>query len=127
MGGRSCARSSTSGSRATSYAGALVDTGALHNRFGRWTAEVLGLDLNEGEPSRLAVGVVVVEAVTVPVQLEVGEWTWSAPVSFCEPWPFGFLLLGQEGFLRFFRVLLVVAEHCLELELELDTGQPLPR
>jgi hypothetical protein len=103
--------------------GALVDTGALHNRFARWTAEFLGLDLDEGEHSRFAVGGVVVEAVTVPVQIALGEWTWSAPVSFCEPWPFGFQLLGQEGFLRFFRVLFVAAEHRLELDFEMGNAR----
>ncbi len=104
--------------------GALVDTGTLHNRFAGWTAQVLGVGLDDGERTRLALGGVVAEAVTVPVQMTLGEWTWSAPVSFCEPWPFGFQLLGQEGFLRFFRVLLVASEH--RLEIEPDSGQPPP-
>lgn len=105
--------------------GALIDTGALHNRFAGWTAETLGLDLNEAEASRFAVGGLVTTALTVPVQLDLGEWTWLAPVSFCDPWPFRFQLLGQDGFLRFFRVLLIASEH--RMELEFHTGPPEPR
>lgn len=36
--------------------GCLVDTGALHNRFGRWVGEALGVDLDAGEATRLALG-----------------------------------------------------------------------
>lgn len=104
--------------------GCLVDTGALHNRFGRWVAEALGVDLGAGERGRLALGGVVAEAVTVPMPLVLGEWTWLAPVSFCEPWPFDFQVLGQEGFLRFFRVLFVASEH--RLDVDLDLGLPAP-
>ncbi len=98
--------------------GCLVDTGALHNRFGRWVGEVLGVDLDAGDRGRAALGGVVTETVTVPMPLTLGDWTWSAPVSFCEPWPFDFQILGQEGFLRFFRVLLVASEHRMDVDLD---------
>jgi hypothetical protein len=39
-------------------------------------------------------------------------------VSFCDPWPFAFNLLGQEGFLRFFRLVLCGAEGWLDIEAE---------
>lgn len=103
--------------------GCLVDTGALHNRFGRWVAEVLGVDLDAGERARIALGGVITDAVTVPIPLALGDWAWSAPVSFCEPWPFDFQILGQEGFLRFFQVLLVASEH--RMDVHLDLGPPL--
>jgi hypothetical protein len=94
----------------------LLDTGAVHNRFGSWVAQVLGIESEEGQRQRLAVGGVVVDAVTVPLRLSVGEFTWQAPVSFCDPWPFGFNLLGQEGFFRFFRVTLAAARYTVEIE-----------
>lgn len=100
----------------------LFDTGALHNRFGSWVAEVVGIDLSEGEPGRLAVAGLVVDAVTVPHVLSVDGFAWQAPVSFCDPWPFGFNLLGQEGFFRFFRVTFAAATYTLELEP--DPGDP---
>ena len=34
----------------------LLDTGALHNRFGAWVAEAAGIDLAEAEEERLTVG-----------------------------------------------------------------------
>jgi hypothetical protein len=43
---------------------------------------------------------------------------YDAPVTFCEPWPFAFNLLGQEGFLRFFRVTICAAEAWLEIDPE---------
>lgn len=43
---------------------------------------------------------------------------YDAPVTFCDPWPFAFNLLGQEGFLRFFRLTICAAEFWLELEPE---------
>lgn len=97
---------------------ALADTGSLHNRFGRWIADAIGLDLALGVPSRLAVAGVIAAAITLPVELELGDWTWTAPVSFCEPWPFGFQLLGQEGFFRFHRVLVVTTEDRLEVDFD---------
>jgi hypothetical protein len=43
---------------------------------------------------------------------------YDAPVTFCDPWPFAFNVLGQEGFLRFFRVTVCAAESSLEIERE---------
>lgn len=50
--------------------------------------------------------------------LSFGESRIDAPVWFCEPWPFAFHLLGQEGFLRYFRVTICAAEGWLECEPE---------
>lgn len=100
----------------------LLDTGTLHNRFGRWVAEVLGIDLRDGERGRLAVAGLVIDTVTVPQPLSVEGLAWQAPVSFCDPWPFGFNLLGQEGFFRFFRVTFAAATYSLALEP--DPGDP---
>lgn len=52
---------------------------------------------------------------TLTVGLRLGSHAWEAPVSFCEPWPWDFQLLGQEGFLRFFRVTIEAAAGRLEV------------
>ena len=94
---------------------ALVDTGTLHNRFGWWVADALGIDLTQDDIETIGVGGQRVEARTVVLPLRVGDFMWEAPVSFCKPWPFAFQLVGQEGFLRWFRVTLDAADRSLEL------------
>ena len=50
--------------------------------------------------------------------LTIAGHRYDAPVAFCDPWPFPFSLLGQEGFLRYFRVTPCAAEYWLEVEPE---------
>lgn len=92
----------------------LADTGSLHNRFGMWLAELAGVDLTGGDEVELGVGGGVTHGVTVTTRLQLGEVAWEAPVTFCDPWPFGFGLLGQEGFFRWFDVRVRAAERWLE-------------
>lgn len=96
----------------------LIDTGSTANRFGLWLADVNGIDLAEAPQTQVALGGIVVTAHHARCHLTVGDVRFDAPVSFCEPWPFSFNLLGQEGFLRYFRLTLSVAEDWLELETE---------
>jgi len=103
------------GPRQTVTALGLLDTGSVHNRFARWVADFVGLDLAGIEPERIAVGGVVTEARTVTCSLQVGEFAWEAPVAFCDPWPFDFQMLGQLGFLRWFRVVIDAAEETLDV------------
>lgn len=93
----------------------LIDTGALHNRFGAWVAQAAGIPLDDAEEQRVAVGGFVTTARLAPVQLTVAEVTWEAPVWFCDPWPLSFHLLGQEGFFRWFDVRIRAARHTLEI------------
>lgn len=102
----------------TTYQQCLIDTGALHNRFARWLAEAVGLDLTDGRTSRIALGGTLTDGVTVPVRLAIGDAAWQAPVTFCDPWPAPFQLLGQEGFLRFFRVTIRAASYTLDCDPE---------
>jgi len=96
----------------------LVDTGATHNRFGAWIAEATGIDLTDAPETDLAVGGVLTRARHARADLTIAGARYDAPVTFCEPWPFAFNLLGQEGFLRFFRLEMCAAESWLEIELE---------
>ena len=48
-------------------------------------------------------------------ELRLGDVTWEAPVAFCDPWPFDFQVLGQLGFLRWFRVVIDAADETFEV------------
>ncbi len=96
----------------------LVDTGGTANRFGMWLAEVTGIDLSDAPTSTVVVGGLTTTARHARAILTVGGTRYDAPVTFCDPWPFAFNLLGQEGFLRFFRLTVCAAESWLELEPE---------
>lgn len=95
---------------------ALVDTGALVNRFGRWIADEIGLDLSGLPVERIGLGGYALESVTTTVALTVGDFTWEAPVGFCDPWPFAYQVVGQEGFFRWFIVTVDAAEQTLTIE-----------
>jgi hypothetical protein len=96
----------------------LVDTGATTNRFGMWLAEETGIDLRGAPQSTIAIAGMTATAREARADLTVAGVRYNAPVTFCDPWPFAFNLLGQEGFLRFFRLVLCASEEWLELEPE---------
>jgi hypothetical protein len=96
----------------------LVDTGATTNRFGGWLAEATGIDLARAPKEEIIVGGVRSTATSARAGLTIAGIRYEAPVTFCDPWPFAFNLLGQEGFLRFFRLTMCAAEFWLELEPE---------
>jgi len=93
----------------------LVDTGALRNRFGQWIADIADLDLRSCEVETFALGGHLTTGRTVDVDLRLGDYHWRAPVSFCDPWPWDFQLLGQEGFLRYFDVCVSAAALRLDV------------
>jgi hypothetical protein len=97
----------------------LVDTGTIANRFAPWLAGVAGIDLAGAPRERIALGGIVTTAFHARAELTVAEVRFQAPVTFCDPWPYKFNLLGQEGFLRFFRVTISAAEMWLDVEPEL--------
>lgn len=96
----------------------LVDTGSTTNRFGAWLAEAVGIDLASAPEDTIVVGGVTAAARHARATLTIADTRYEAPVTFCDPWPFAFNLLGQEGFLRFFRVTLCAREFWLEVEPE---------
>jgi hypothetical protein len=100
----------------------LVDTGSTANRFGAWLAEATGVDLTGAPETTLHVGGLTTIARHARADLTIAGVRYDAPVSFCDPWPLAFNLLGQEGFLRFFRLTLCGAEGWLEIEPEPALG-----
>jgi hypothetical protein len=96
----------------------LVDTGTVANRFGAWLAAAAGVGLDDAPEERIAVGGVSTLARHARADLTIAGRRYEAPVTFCEPWPFAFNLLGQEGFLRYFRVTICAKEFWLDVEPE---------
>jgi len=96
----------------------LVDTGALHNRFGAWVAEAAGIELVDTSTETIAVGGFRTEARSARVRLGIGDFAWEANVFFCDPWPLAFHILGQEGFFRWFEVKIRAARYTIDLDLE---------
>jgi hypothetical protein len=93
----------------------LVDTGSIHNLFATWVGEAAGVDLANAEVGRIAVAGSIVVARTVTCTMRIGDFTWDAPVSFCDPWPFDFHIAGQLGFLRWFRIVLDAVDETFEV------------
>ena len=93
----------------------LADSGSLHNRMPSYLAEEAGIEL-EGVPEQIALAGAHLESWMVDaVPLEAGGVAWTAPVSFCAPWPEDFpLILGQEGFFRHFVVTIRAADYLIE-------------
>lgn len=96
----------------------LLDTGSTANRFAAWLADVAGIDLVGSPTETVVVGGVRTTATHARAELSVAGVRYEAPVTFCEPWPFAFNLLGQEGFLRFFRVTICAKSFWLDVEPE---------
>ncbi len=104
----------------------LLDTGALGNRYGVQVAALAGVDLDEPlAEADIAVGGIQTSGRCVRVDLTVAGHRYDAPVWFCDPWPLGFGVLGQEGFFRFFRVTICAAEGWVECVPEPDEERTL--
>jgi len=98
--------------------GSLVDTGAVRTRFSRELAEVAGIQPDDSQTEDFAVGGQRIRGaparVTLRLESDTAAHSWDAAIWFCEPWPFGFQLLGLDGFLRHFRVTISAYEEWLE-------------
>ena len=66
----------------------------------------------------LALGGITASALHARAELTIAGLRYEAPVTFCDPWPFAFNLLGHEGCLRFFRVTICAKELWLDVEPE---------
>lgn len=88
----------------------LVDSGALAIRLSAPLARTEGIRLPSEPTSRDVIAGDVRShsyEMRLPLTIELdGEpVTWIAPVTFCDPWPHPFGLLGQRGFFDAFDVL----------------------
>ncbi|MCA1708203.1 MAG: hypothetical protein LC808_34970, partial [Actinobacteria bacterium] len=67
------------------------------------------------DEQRATIGGFVTNARQAPLGMTLGDFTWEAPVWFCDPWPLAFHLLGQEGFFRWFNVQLRAAVYEIDI------------
>ena len=104
----------------------LPDSGAMATRFSADLAEIAGIDLGDAPVEKIAVAGHIVSARSTRVTLSLREpagarrHDWDAAVSFCDPWPFDFQLLGLEGFFRHVRV--TIAGYAGWVECEPEDG-----
>ena len=103
----------------------LLDSGATANRMSAELAELAGVSLDSPlSVDEIAVAGLRTTGRCVRVDLTVAARRFDAPVWFCDPWPFGFGLLGQEGFFRFFRVTFRAARNFVECVPEQQARAP---
>lgn len=82
----------------------LVDSGAVNTLLPSWIADEAGVDMEGATRRQLAVGGAGTTAAFVTIPLSAANYTWEAEVGFCDPWPYGWGLLGQASFFRYFTV-----------------------
>jgi len=98
----------------------LIDTGATDIRMGIEIAQAAGLELTD----ELLTTILVAghrltgrgETVELQVETDDGFHRWAPTVYFCDPWPFGFGLLGLGG-MQPFRITVCPYEEWSELAL----------
>ena len=94
----------------------LVDSGSVANRLPAGLATLAGISLEDAlDEDRIAVAGLATAGRLLRADVTVSGETLELPVWFCEPWPWSFGLLGQEGFFRFFRVTFCAAEGWLDV------------
>jgi hypothetical protein len=100
----------------------LLDTGALRTRMSAEIAPLAGIELTGDFAEEFYVGGVktagALARVTLTVTSDTDEFSWDAPVWFCDPWPHPFGLAGLEGFLHHFVVTINAYNRYLEVEPE---------
>ncbi|HEY3894484.1 MAG TPA: hypothetical protein VGL88_03855 [Pseudonocardiaceae bacterium] len=94
----------------------LVDSGAMNTLLPSWIADLAGIDCADAPAKTLGVAGAGTKALMVPTLLTVGDHRWEAEVGFCDPWPYGWGLLGQLSFFRYFVVTFRAADFELEIE-----------
>ncbi len=98
----------------------LLDSGALRTRISAEFATLAGVELSDEVTEHFYIGGIRTEGrlarVTLTVADGTDEFSWDAPVWFCDPWPQPFGLAGLEGFLHQFLVTINAYEGYLEIE-----------
>ncbi len=98
----------------------LLDTGALRTRISAELAPLAGIELAHDMTEEFYVGGLKTAGTLARVSLTVtdgtDEFSWEAPVWFCDPWPHPFGLAGLEGFLHYFVVTIRACDGYLDIE-----------
>ena len=100
----------------------LLDTGALRTRMSAEIAPLAGIELTDDLAEEFHIAGVKTAGrlarVTLTTTDGADEFSWDAPVWFCDPWPHPFGLAGLEGFLHHFLVTINAYGGYLEIEPE---------
>lgn len=98
----------------------LLDTGALRTRMSMEFAPLAGIELSDALTEEFFIAGLKTVGALARVNLTVGdgadEFSWDAPVWFCDPWPHPFGLAGLEGFLYHFLVTICAYDGYLQIE-----------
>ena len=102
----------------------LVDSGSVANRLPATLATLAGLSLDDAlDEDRIAIAGLTTTGWLLRAGVTVSGETLDLPIWFCDPWPWSFGLLGQEGFFRHFRVTFCAAEGWLEVVRESEPNR----
>jgi len=100
--------------------GCLLDTGALRTRMSAEFAPLAGIEMAGAVTEECFIRGAKTTAALAHVQLSVSdghaEFSWDAPVWFCDPWPHPFGLAGLEGFLHHFIVTIHAYDGYTDIE-----------
>ena len=100
--------------------GCLLDTGALRTGMSAELAPLAGIELGNTPTEEFFVAGLKTVGALARVNLTVTdgteEFSWDAPVWFCDPWPHPFGLAGLEGFLHHFVVTIRAYDGYLDIE-----------
>jgi hypothetical protein len=102
--------------------GCLLDTGALRTRMSAELAPLAGIELSGADAltEEFFIGGLKTVGVHARVNLTVtddaNQFSWDAPVWFCDPWPYPFGLAGLEGFLHHYVVTIRAYDGQLDIE-----------
>jgi hypothetical protein len=98
----------------------LLDTGALRTRMSAELAPLAGVELDDALTEEFWVAGLKTVGTMARVRLTMtegaGQFSWDAPVWFCDPWPYPFGLAGLEGFLHHFVVTVRAYDGYLDLK-----------
>ena len=98
----------------------LLDTGALRTRMSAELAPLAGIELSGDLTEQFYIGGLKTVGALARVGLTLAdgtdEFSWDAPVWFCDPWPLPFGLAGLEGFLHYFLVTINAYDGYLDLQ-----------
>ncbi len=98
----------------------LLDTGALQTHMSAELAPLARIELDGAATEEFFVAGLKTAGTLARVNLTVTdgteEFSWDAPVWFCDPWPHPFGLAGLERFLHHFIVTIRAHEGYLDIE-----------
>lgn len=89
----------------------MLDSGSRNTLMPAWVAREAQVPVDGAPSIDLAIGGHVLQARFAVVRMFMKRHTWETEVGFCERWPWDHMLLGLNGFFRWFDVTISVASQ----------------